>query len=216
MHAAEFDEASGDFVLLIEDLSSLRCADQVVGCSVADAETVLEHIADHHVHFAAPRALDAVPWVPGIDDPVMHAVVGGMAKQALPGFFEIFGADLDTDLVRFFETMPEMLPHFMQSSAEGEGTTTLAHVDLRLDNVFFGDPERPMVLIDWQLSSQGPFAYDVAYFLSQSMDTECVAPTNPTSWSATSTASQRAGWSSIATGSIWTTAAPSRSVRSTP
>lgn len=48
------------------------------------------------------------------------------------------------------------------------------HGDLRLDQLFFGvgpdDP--PVTALDWQVSSRGRGAYDLAYFLSQSMTTE--------------------------------------------
>lgn len=170
VHAAEFDEASGDFVLLLEDLSTLRSADQIAGCSVEDARIVIDQIADHHAHYSDPTRLDAIGWMPELDDPVMQAVVNGMAKQALPGFYDVFGDGLGPELRTFFDRLPETAVEFMGGTEEG--TTTLAHVDLRLDNIFFGGDDRPMVLIDWQLSSKAGFAYDVAYFLSQSMDTD--------------------------------------------
>lgn len=170
VHAAEFDEHTGDFVLLIEDLCALRCADQIAGCSVADAELVLDEIADHHAHFADAERLAAISWVPDLDDPVMEAVVSGMVKQSLPGFYDVFGSEIDDGLQTFFDRLPDTAVQFMERT--DEPTRTLAHVDLRLDNIFFGDGARPMVLIDWQLSSKAGLAYDVAYFLSQSMETE--------------------------------------------
>lgn len=170
VHAAEFDEATGDFVLLLEDLSTLRCADQIAGCSIGDARTVIDQIADHHAHYSDPARLDAIGWLPQLDDPVMQAVVNGMAKQSLPGFYDVFGAELTPEFRNFYDRLPETAVEFMGGTEEG--TATMAHVDLRLDNIFFGDEHRPMVLIDWQLSAKAGFAYDVGYFLSQSLDTD--------------------------------------------
>ena len=48
---AAFDEATHDFVLVLEDLGRLRNADQNIGCSVSDAETVIDGIARHHTHW---------------------------------------------------------------------------------------------------------------------------------------------------------------------
>jgi hypothetical protein len=51
---------------------------------------------------------------------------------------------------------------------------TLLHGDLRLDQLFFavgaGDP--PVTALDWQITGMGRGAYDLAYFLGQSLPTE--------------------------------------------
>jgi aminoglycoside/choline kinase family phosphotransferase len=48
---------------------------------------------------------------------------------------------------------------------------TFLHGDLRLDQLFFAvsadDP--PVTVVDWQLTSKGRGAYDISYFLSQSL-----------------------------------------------
>ena len=41
-----FDPATHEFILVLEDLGHLRVNDQLVGCSVADAEVVVDAIAD--------------------------------------------------------------------------------------------------------------------------------------------------------------------------
>jgi hypothetical protein len=48
---AAFDETTHDFVLVLEDLGRLRVADQIVGCTATDAETVIDAIARHHAHW---------------------------------------------------------------------------------------------------------------------------------------------------------------------
>jgi aminoglycoside phosphotransferase (APT) family kinase protein len=49
---------------------------------------------------------------------------------------------------------------------------TLCHGDLRLDNVFWGSPENDatVTIIDWQISGKARGAYDVGYFMSQSVE----------------------------------------------
>ncbi|MHB8576766.1 MAG: oxidoreductase family protein, partial [Dehalococcoidia bacterium] len=50
---------------------------------------------------------------------------------------------------------------------------TITHSDFRLDNLFFtDDPAAPLAAIDWQLTlrSHGPF--DLAYFMSMSLETD--------------------------------------------
>jgi thiamine kinase-like enzyme len=46
------------------------------------------------------------------------------------------------------------------------------HGDYRLDNMFFASAEGgdPLVVIDWQIASRGRGIFDVAYFLTGTMD----------------------------------------------
>jgi hypothetical protein len=48
---AAIDDATHDFVLVLEDLGRLRVADQTVGCTPGDAETVVDAIARHHAYW---------------------------------------------------------------------------------------------------------------------------------------------------------------------
>jgi hypothetical protein len=66
-----------------------------------------------------------------------------------------------------------MAPRMMaMMDAFSERPYTLNHGDLRLDNIFFGsvDGTRPLTLIDWQIAVKARGPYDIAYFLSQSID----------------------------------------------
>jgi hypothetical protein len=53
------------------------------------------------------------------------------------------------------------------------GPRTIIHGDYRLDNLFFDHPDgSPVAAIDWQISSRGRGIFDVAYFISSSLDPE--------------------------------------------
>ena len=66
--------------------------------------------------------------------------------------------------VDFAEAIPELLTRLSQPP------TTLIHGDFRLDNLFFRADG--LTVIDWQLISRGRAAYDLAYFMSQSLPPE--------------------------------------------
>ena len=56
-----------------------------------------------------------------------------------------------------------------------EGPTTLVHGDYRADNLFFGGAGQgapALAAVDWQVSSRGAGAFDLAYFLSGNVSTE--------------------------------------------
>ena len=47
---------------------------------------------------------------------------------------------------------------------------SLSHGDYRLENLFYtGDPAKPLLVVDWQLTSVAKPARDIAYFLTQSL-----------------------------------------------
>jgi len=51
---------------------------------------------------------------------------------------------------------------------------TMCHGDFRLDNLFFAvEPDQPPVaVVDWQICFRGRAGYDLAYFVSQSLQTD--------------------------------------------
>ena len=50
--------------------------------------------------------------------------------------------------------------------------STLIHSDLRADNLLFSPDGTAVTLVDWQGAGIGPPAWDLAYFLSQSLDVD--------------------------------------------
>src|SRR5258705_1601773 len=60
---AAFDETTHDFVLVLEDVGRLRVADQTIGCTAADAETVVDAIARHHANWWESDRFASLPWL---------------------------------------------------------------------------------------------------------------------------------------------------------
>lgn len=166
---AAFDEATHDFVLVLEDLSRLRLADQNAGCSAADAETVIDAIASHHAHWWNNDRLASLPWLKPYTTPPWPAVICGNYEAAWPKFRERLGSELSPTMLDFGERFPSLLPWFIEEFTRPPHT--FLHGDLRLDQLFFavGADDSPVTAVDWQLTSKGRGAYDVGYFLSQSL-----------------------------------------------
>jgi Ecdysteroid kinase-like family len=167
-----FDETTHDFLLVLEDLGRLRVADQVVGCTAADAGTVIDAIASHHAHWWESRRFAALPWLKTFSSPPFPAACVENFEAAWPRFLEDVGANLSPAMRAFGDRFAALIPWFWQELARPPHT--FLHGDLRLDQLFFGvganDP--PVTALDWQITSKGRGAYDVAYFLSQSLATE--------------------------------------------
>ncbi len=169
---AAIDETTHDFVLVLEDLQRLRVADQTIGCTPGDAETVVDAIARQHAHWWENDRLNALPWLRPYATPPFPAVLAANAKAAWPRFSELVGADLSPQLRDFGQRLPSLIPWYLEQISRPP--CTFIHGDLRLDQLFFGtgpdDP--PVTALDWQVTQLGRGAYDLAYFVSQSLTTE--------------------------------------------
>jgi Ecdysteroid kinase-like family len=166
---AAFDEATHDFVLVLEDLGRLRNADQIIGCSVPDAETVIDGIARHHAHWWDNDRLASLGWLKTYNTDPFPAVVAGTYRAAWPVFAERVGYDMSPAMRDFGERLPSLLPWYLAEIARRP--LTFLHGDLRLDQLFFpvNTDDAPLTVLDWQITAKGRGAFDVAYFLSQSL-----------------------------------------------
>lgn len=169
---AAFDEATHDFVLVLDDLSRLRRADQTIGCTADDAEAVIDGIAAHHAHWWDNERLRSLPWLQTYSTPAFAAIAIGNYEAGWPVALDRVGSGLSPALRRFGERLPSLMPWLLAQFARPP--MTFLHGDLRLDQLFFavtaGDP--PVTALDWQITAKGRGAYDVAYFMSQSLATD--------------------------------------------
>ncbi|WP_326547010.1 oxidoreductase family protein [Mycolicibacterium sp. ND9-15] len=169
---AAFDEVTHDFVLVLEDLGRLRNADQTVGCSVADAETLIDAIAGHHAYWWDNDRLASLTWLTPMNVPPLSDVIITNFKAAWPVFLERIGSDMSPAMRDFGERFPSAMQWFLDEFVRPPAT--YVHGDLRLDQLFFpiGPDDPPLTALDWQIGAKGRGAYDIGYFLSQSLTAE--------------------------------------------
>lgn len=168
-HCADLDEASADYVLLIEDLSDRRCVDQIAGCGHDDAVVALRALAAHHAFFWNLDAAGDWPWLNRLADPPNSQAIPPALTSSWPMIDAEFG-DLLTGRVR--EVARGFSSYVVDVMAElSKPPLTLLHGDYRLDNLYFAvaDDQPPVVAGDWQLAMTGRGVYDCAYFLGQNM-----------------------------------------------
>jgi len=170
-YGGEIDTASGDAVLLLEDLGGYRTGDQVAGCSADEAITILDAVVALHARFWDRTDDPVLASVPSVDDQFQ---IDGIAAGTAAGWdpcMEIFG-DVVPDEIRrardrFIAAVPEL--HRMMARRR----QTVIHGDVRLDNMMFGSPpdQREVVLLDWSLIKTNAM-HDVAYLVSQNVRTD--------------------------------------------
>ena len=169
---AAFDDTTHDFVLVLQDLGALRNADQTVGCTATDTETVIDALARHHAYWWNNDRLASLPWLSTYNTPPWPASTIANVEASWPRFVECFGDRLPPAVHQWGDRLTTLLPWYLAEVARPPHT--FLHGDLRLDQVFFGTrPDDPAVtVLDWQLTARGRGAYDVGYFLSQSLATD--------------------------------------------
>lgn len=165
------DTDTGMNVVVIEDLHSYRAGDQVEGIGPDEAKLIIDSFAP----------LNAAFWG-RCDQPLLDTCMridSSYVEPFLPGVFgtwercrELFPDCITDDVMAALPVYIDALRDLHRLM--GERTQTLVHGDVRLDNVMFGaDPHHdPVVLIDWQAVMVSNPMQDVAYMLSQSMDTD--------------------------------------------
>lgn len=168
------DEETSAFVVVMEDLGALRIVDQNLGMDIADAERCVEELARWHATWwGTAEAVAERGSAVSLADPIYPAVlplVFGEGWEKLQKEVDHIPAEIRSVAPGWSDAMPAML----QSLATAP--TTLIHGDYRADNVLF-DADGGVVLLDFQLTGVGSGAYDLAYFVTQSLAPE-VAATN--------------------------------------
>jgi aminoglycoside/choline kinase family phosphotransferase len=165
LHYGAADPANGDFVMLMEDLAPARVGDQLEGCSAEQARTAVAGIARCHARWWQSPELAALDWLPATNAPVHHFAQPAF-QQCWPAFVQFVGDRLTPGLKRTGEDLAGKVIRMLDGIAARP--QTLVHGDYRADNLFFGGAGDPAALaaVDWQVSSRGGGAFDIAYFLS--------------------------------------------------
>ena len=159
---AEYDHSNDNFVLLLEELKDYRLGDQVIGCSVQEAELVIKTLATFHRSTWNPERFE------GINDHYSEAQVQGMSAGFEMGwhvvrenFPDLVTEDIFNQAMGMHEKLDTLLSQICRSPL------CIAHGDLRLDNVFIRDDH--IALVDFQATCKSAPEHDLAYFVTQSL-----------------------------------------------
>lgn len=163
VYAAEFASETGDFLLLLEDLTPARQGDQLAGCTADVAAAAMDQIAGLHAPCWGEDRWRELPWLrrdrPGI---------AGVTPRLWAGFQERY-SELISDEIRCAGQL--FVDHLESWLGWESGHRTVVHRDFRLDNVLIG-AQGSMAVVDWQTCAIGSGPEDVAYFLGSGLPAE--------------------------------------------
>ena len=160
----DFDEETGEFALLLEDLAPAVQGDQITGCTVDQAYLAVLELPKLHAPLWGDAKLNSYAWLSGGygANPEMTAqFVGGML---FAGFKERYDGRIDDDIVALAE---RMFTRMVEMYDLGDRPRSLQHSDYRLDNMLFGTDEGgpAIAVVDWQTVAGGYGIADLSYFI---------------------------------------------------
>ncbi len=171
-YAASFDPATGQFGLLLEDLTErgARFPNATVPVAIDEVGALLDQLASLHAEFwQSPRFASDLAWV-------ATPKAGGMS-----GIFERHGLAIVSDQVDRHPFKRELIAPLgldvdglwaalavAERSLEA-APVTLLHGDAHIANTYLL-PDGTGGLLDWQLQVRGCWAHDVVYLLSTALE----------------------------------------------
>jgi aminoglycoside phosphotransferase (APT) family kinase protein len=159
------EQDAGTFSLLLEELGAgCRPGDQVAGCSIADADTVVAELTAMHARYWRSDEIDALDWA---NRRWLNAErTAGMFARGVAVMRLRYSDHLDETALALIEAADPLIRGW---AATAPFAPTLIHADPRVDNVIF-EADGRACLIDLQSISIGDAAFDLTYFLTGSLD----------------------------------------------
>jgi len=167
-HHTAVDEETSRFVVVMEDLGGMRIVDQTEGMAIADAERAVDELATWHAQWwGKGDALAADGLTVSLADPIYPAILPMVFGE---GWEKVTAAgEVPEPIMRVGPRWTEVFAQLLTELASAPNT--MIHGDYRADNILFC-PDGSAALLDFQLIGTGSGAYDLAYFVTQSLEPE--------------------------------------------
>lgn len=166
-HWAAYDPGSGRYGVLLEHIATGHCGNQLTGLSPDDVTRTLEEVAALHAGRWGWAGLRGIGWLNRYSAEYREQS-RRRVRDIVPDFLARHGDALSADAVTMVEVLAEHAGGYDRRGQDG--VPTLAHGDLRADNLILGG-ER-VCLLDWQTAFAGNALADVSYLLGGSVPVE--------------------------------------------
>lgn len=168
---ADVDAAEGWSLLLLEDLTGVRNGSWLAGSALADVALALDAIAPVHAAWWESPVLAEERWLElaGLTSvPELQQVTEATWKP----FLRRLSAPVTPDITAVGELVRRHL-HATARYLLQTPPLTLVHHDFDGDNLFFAEVagRTELVVIDWQLTTRGHAAVDVAWLVAGQCET---------------------------------------------
>ncbi len=161
----EKDPATGNTILLLEDMNHARQGDSVAGCTQEEVRACVEQLARFQAKWWDNPRLGRLTWLPLRNDET--DTYEEMYAGAWHSLLQKAGGAMPA---RLQELGDRLAPKVREIKARlSRPPITLVHGDYRLDNCFFSTADgcQSVVVMDWEFCGMGRGPYDVATFLNE-------------------------------------------------
>lgn len=168
---AAVEKATGESVVVLEDMRGYRNGDQLAGVGLAEAKQVIDAVTPLHAAYWGNTGHEFLQDAMRVDstwtEPYMR-IVEGSWRNCIAQFGYCIPAEVKESLAGYVGGLRRL--HGLM----GERAQTLVHGDPRMDNLMFnnGDDGPPVVLLDWQTLMITNPLHDLVLMLSMSATTE--------------------------------------------
>lgn len=160
-HFAAIEDNGIDFLLLLADCAPARQGDQLKGADAATLAVAIDAAAALHAPLWNSAELERISWLQKDNRPIIRALFPGMFQA----FRDRYTGRLDTDCLALGQGIVERLDVYLDRTPSAR---TLAHGDLRIDNILFSPAGDACWVVDWQTVGAGNGATDLAYLVGTS------------------------------------------------
>ena len=170
VYGSWYDADSAEFLVVQEAIDTDPSIDEIRGIDVDHAELVLLEVARLHATWWDQPRLEALDWLPRLDGPTRRHNLTTIARSGWDPLCELLGDALTPAERALGDELPQRVDDVLVRM--GQPPSTLIHSDLQADNLLFAPNGTSVTVVDWQGAGIGPPAWDLAYFLSQSLDVD--------------------------------------------
>jgi Phosphotransferase enzyme family len=164
-----FDEDSHAFTLIMHDLPHHVAGNQLAEPSLDEAHAAMDALAGIHAAWWGDAMLDRLDWPNGTRAVPPSLDVDLLYNMFWPTFCDRYGGAVNDDMRSVGESF---LGELNANYDRRQSPRCLTHNDYRPDNMLFNlsDPDKPVVIVDWQTTGVGIGAGDLAYFAGTAFD----------------------------------------------
>lgn len=171
-YAAEIDDESGHFVLVLEDMAPARCGDPLAP-RVDDVQTAIPYLARFHATWWAHPQLRTIPWLRHPQSEAYRTWIAAM-QPAFGGALGVLRQRLGSAFPAVLaEAGDLMVAHWADYiAARQTPTPTLLHRDFHGQQMFYPSPQGGrFAVFDWQTIAIGRGVEDLARLISTGLTT---------------------------------------------
>lgn len=168
---ADVADCNSKFLLLLEDLTPFKAADQLVGCSAEESRLAVGELAGLHSSTWHGNGMDKCDWSKA------PAAAADMFAQPLvdlaPAFKERYAKELTAQQLVILDTLVDKTFAYWHYNLFGSQNAACTHCDFRADNLLFGarNGQLAMAAVDWGAQYAGA-GRDVAHYLGTCLKPE--------------------------------------------